>query len=118
MVFVLLWIRATLLLSVSWAIGIEMTPGESWKGLRGNFLRILGFGLAWMLVAVVFTLAYAYARHENPSAAFSTASSAISAVLFAFSGLISSAFSCAVYRQLVAEPSSPAGTPECNAVAA
>lgn len=41
----LIWERMTLLLSVAWALGEDRMPiAESWRGLRGNFLRILIFG--------------------------------------------------------------------------
>ena len=114
----LLWTRATLLLSVSWAIGVEMTFAQSWKRLRGNFLRILGLGFLAVMVVVVLTLTCAYCVHESLGLPFPTIPPLAEAILLALVGPIGSAVQCAIYRQLVMEPSSPIGTMEPGTVAA
>lgn len=48
--FTLAWLRATLLLEVSWALGGVMTFAESWRGLAGNFIRVLVISVLWTLL--------------------------------------------------------------------
>lgn len=113
----LLLCRAMLLLATAWALGGSMTPAASWQGLRGNFLRMWFFAMVWIVLAGMVLSAIAYSLHAafGYSRMFGITGWGL---LGGFFDVMSTAYSCAVYRQLVIGPAPVAAATGLDAVAA